>query len=393
MKLIHLIASMAIVACTAIAWFFLGSVLADRTRQSTSDMAAEVAGVWGPALVQKHPEAWFETPNAPGGRAMLPPSSSKITVDLKSEPKRRGLVWHRTYRVDFKAEYVFTNPTRIPQTVYVSFPLPDHSAGLNGFRFLLDGVSPAEQMPASSGGMTRAVVVPALGSVTLHTGYGTRGSDSFSYVFPDNRRVAGFDLVMKTDFGEINFPVGTGSPGERAGSGGGWELRWNYPDVLGAPSIGMDMPNLLNAGPVAARIAFFAPVSLLLFVVVMLLMATLKGVPLHPVHVFFVSAGFFAFHLLFAYLVDLVPLAPAFGIATVVSVVLVCGYLKAVGGRALFRIALPAQLGYLVLFSLSFFFDGLTGITLTVCSVLTLALLMALTAKVDWRAFEKARTA
>ncbi|RYD30167.1 MAG: hypothetical protein EOP87_17080 [Verrucomicrobiaceae bacterium] len=394
MKLIHLIASMAIVACTAIAWFFLGSVLADRTRQSSSDMAAEVAGVWGPALVQKHPEAWFETPNAPGGRAMLPPSSSKVSVDLKSEPKRRGLVWHRTYRVDFEAEYVFTNPTRIPQTVYVSFPLPDHSAGLNGFRFLLDGASrPEHPVPAASGEMARAVVVPALGSVALRTGYGTRGADSFRYLFPDNRRVAGFDLVMRTDFGEINFPVGTGSPGERARSGGGWKLRWNYPDVLGAPSVGMDMPKLLNAGPVAARIAFFAPVSLLLFVVVVLLMAALKGVPLHPVHVFFVSAGFFAFHLLFAYLVDLLPLATAFGIATVVSVMLVCGYLKAVGGRTLFRIALPAQLGYLVLFSLSFFFDGLTGITLTVCAVLTLALLMALTAKVDWRAFEKGRPA
>ena len=64
--------------------------------------------------------------------------------------------------------------------------------------------------------------------------------------------------------------------------------------------------------------------------------------------------------------------------------VLVCGYLKAVGGKALFKIALPAQLAYLVLFSASFFFDGLTGITLTVCSVATLALLMAITAKVDW---------
>jgi len=393
MKLIHIVLSVAIVACTAIAWFFLGSVLSERTRKSSSDMAAEVAGVWGPALVQKHPEAWFETPNAPGGRAMLPPSSSKITVDLKSEPKRRGLVWHRTYQVDFKAEYVFTNPTRIPQTVYVSFPLPDHSAGLDGFRFLLDGTSPTEQMPAASGEMARAVVVPALGSVALHTGYGTRGADSFGYRFPDNRRVAGFDLVMKTDFEEINFPVGTGSPGERAGSGDGWELRWHYPDVLGAPSIGMDMPKLLNAGPVAARIAFFAPVSLLLFVVVLLLISALKGLPLHPVHVFFISEGFFSFHLLFAYLVDLLPLAPSFGIATVVSVVLVCGYLKAVGGRTLFRIALPAQLGYLVLFSLSFFFDGLTGITLTVCAVLTLALLMALTAKVDWRAFEKSGSA
>jgi hypothetical protein len=52
----------------------------------------------------------------------------------------------------------------------------------------------------------------------------------------------------------------------------------------------------------------------------------------------------------------------------------------------LFKVALPAQLAYLVLFSASFFFDGLTGITLTVCGVATLALLMFLTARVDWKA-------
>jgi len=31
-----------------------------------------------------------------------------------------------------------------------------------------------------------------------------------------------------------------------------------------------------------------------------------------------------------------------------------------------------------------FFFDGLTGITITVGAIVTLALLMAFTAKVDW---------
>jgi hypothetical protein len=230
-------------------------------------------------------------------------------------------------------------------------------------------------------------VLPASGRVTLHAGYQTRGTGSWIYGFPDKRRIAGFLLRMRTDFMEINFPVGTGSPRDedRKNDGSGWDLVWNYPDVLAVPSIGMDMPKLLNAGPVATRIAFFAPVSLVFFVTVLLLVGGLKGVPLHPMHVFFVSAGFFAFHLLFAYLVDLLPIYPSFSIATVVSLVLVSGYLRVVGGNALFKVALPAQIAYLVLFSASFFFDGLTGITLTVCGVATLAWLMFLTAKVDWR--------
>ena len=148
-------------------------------------------------------------------------------------------------------------------------------------------------------------------------------------------------LKKRTDFVDISFPVSTSSPrdGDRHSDGGDCDLTWNYPDALAVPSIGMEMPKLLNAGPVAARIAFFAPVSLAFFVTVLLPIGGLKGLLLHPMHVFFVPAGFFAFHLQFA---------------------------------------------YLVFFSSSFFFDGLTGITLTVCSVATLALLMAITAKVDW---------
>jgi hypothetical protein len=38
----------------------------------------------------------------------------------------------------------------------------------------------------------------------------------------------------------------------------------------------------------------------------------------------------------------------------------------------------------MVLFSYSFFFDGLTGIAIAIGAVITLALLMAFTAKVDW---------
>lgn len=388
MKITHLIASLGIVGCTAIAWFILASAMAKRTQESSQTMSAEVAGVWNPTLEQKHPDAWYETSNAPGGKASLLPASSDVSVDLKFVPKQRGLFRHRTYDVAFKAEYVFTNPTRIPQTIYVSFPLPAGAEKLEGFDFRLgEGGDQGRTPPAGSGTVTRAMLVPASGSVQLSTAYQTRGTGSWTYSFPDKRRIAGFVLKMRTDFTEINFPVGTGSPkdGDRKTDGKGWDLVWNYPDVLAVPSIGMDMPNLLNAGPVAARIAFFAPVSLLFFVTVLLLVGGLKGVQLHPMHVFFVSAGFFAFHLLFAYLVDLVPIYLSFSIATVVSLALVCGYLRAVGGSKLFKVALPAQLAYLVLFSASFFFDGLTGITLTVCGISTLALLMILTAKVDWR--------
>ncbi|MCF7674471.1 MAG: DUF4424 domain-containing protein [Akkermansiaceae bacterium] len=388
MKISHLLAAIGIIVCTTVAWFVLGAALSYRTMQSSTNMNREVSGVWGPQLDQQHPEAWFETPNAPGGKASVLPSSSRINVNLDYSPKRRGLLWHRTYDLVFRSEYVFTNPTKIPQTLYINFPLPENTGGLKDFEFALGDQKPsAREIPGESGVVTRAILLPASGSVELHAGYKTRGTDTWRYLFPDNRRISGFHLAMVTNFEEINFPVGTGSPSERTLDDGSYTLAWDYPDMLAATAIGMDMPKRLNAGPIASRISFFAPVSLLLFITLILLIGGIKGIPLHPMHVFFIAAGFFAFHLLFAYLVDLLPLMTSFGIAAATSVLLVCGYLWMVGGNVLFKIALPAQIVYLVLFSASFFIDGLTGITLSVLGVLTLALLMLLTARIDWKVF------
>jgi inner membrane protein involved in colicin E2 resistance len=147
----------------------------------------------------------------------------------------------------------------------------------------------------------------------------------------------------------------------------------------------MDLPQRLNPGPLAARITFFAPVSLLFFMTVMVMLGVLRGHSLHPMHYFFLAAAFFSFHLLLAYLVDHMDVNGAFAIAAAVSVLLVVSYLRAVSGRGLaLAQAAGAQIVYLVLFSYAFFFEGFTGLTVTVGAVLTLFLLMQLTARIDW---------
>jgi hypothetical protein len=66
-------------------------------------------------------------------------------------------------------------------------------------------------------------------------------------------------------------------------------------------------------------------------------------------------------------------------------VTLVVSYLRVVAGTrfALVRAAL-AQLVFLVFFSYAFFFEGFTGLTVTVGAIVTLFILMQATARVDW---------
>jgi len=141
----------------------------------------------------------------------------------------------------------------------------------------------------------------------------------------------------------------------------------------------------LNPGPFAARVTFFAPVGLLFFLTVMVIMGATSGPSLHPMHYWFIAAAFFSFHLLLAYLVDHISVHFAFGVAAAVSLALVVSYLRLVTGmrHALLQ-AGGAQAVFLVLFSYAFFFEGFTGLTITVGAILTLFVLMQMTAHVPW---------
>lgn len=379
----RLFAILFIYVCTAFAWFILGGAINSRTTETSRSTSGAVTGAWGPAMAQQHPIAYYQNPGTRDGRAVIRPVESEVKINLGSEPKRKGLVWYRTYAVSFQGEYIFENPTPIPQTIFVQFALPSPAASYNQFSFVLNG-RPTTANVTGREPITEAVMLEPGAKATLAVAYKTRGLDRWEYSFGSESRIRNFLLRMTTNFTEIDFPSGTGSPSERARNAEGWNLAWAYPDEIGARNIGMNMPKVLNPGPTAARITFFSPVSLLFFFAVLIITCLLQRVNLHPMNFFFLGAGCFAFQLLFAYLVDLIPLGFAFGLSALVSLVLVSGYLLLAFGARFARVAAAAQFGYMILFSYSFFFDGLTGLTITLGAIATLAILMITTAKVNW---------
>jgi Inner membrane protein CreD len=344
MKITHLIAIGFIFAATSIAWVVLGAAMKHRTEEQTEKLGDRIADGWGPQLTQMHPVAWHAAPGAANGRRPLAMSTSDISVDLAFEPRKRGLTNHRTYLVDFKATYEVMNTTPVSQTVYVSFELPDRHTSYKNFSFVLGDGGESKRSPRD-GTLCEAVVLPSGKSTSLTVTYRARGVDEWRYAFNDNSRVSNYRMVMKTDFREYDFPDGTGSPSNDRDLGKGWEFT------------------------------FFS---------VLVLQGIERGKNLHPMNYFFLSAAFFAFHILLAYLVDVLPLYVSFGIAGLVSMVLVGGYIRVVSGGSFTIQALIAQGVYLILFSYTFFFPGMTGLAITIGSVATLAILMFRSARIDW---------
>lgn len=391
----------------SIAWMILGSTILVRSGQSSSELMSEVWGLWGPPMEQAPPRALYTetrdnvehvtTTDATGRPTTtdvtrqqeievdIPLERSDIDVHLALEQRQKGLLWFATYAVDFHAQYQFVNESPLERSIILRFPLASDHAVYDGFDVRDDAGEPVHATIARGVAEWRAIFHP--GEHRQYSiAYRSRGTERWGYqLTAGTGQVRAFRLSADTNFGGVDFPAGTLSPSLHQRVASGWHGEWRFSSLVASQPIGIAMPQKLNPGPLASKITFFAPVGLLFFFFVVAVLAAAQQRRMHPLNYFFFACAFFAFHLLFAYLVDQLAILPSFAIASLVSLMLVVSYARLfVGWRFAAREMATAQLLYLVLFSFTFFWTGFTGLAITIGAVLTLAVMMQVTGRVRW---------
>ena len=405
---LRLFAIAAVFAVTSIAWVILGGVMTSRSNAQTYDLRNKVSDLWGQRQSQRGPELSFEwtptkevvrTETVKGATAphtvtevvKLDPqkrdvsiAATRIDVDLHLDQRLKGLVWYSLYDVAFRGGWSYVHAEKEAGKLHVDFRFPDPQGMYDAFVFSVDGV-PQDLRP-KDGAVEVVVPVAPRQRVEIEVAYRSRGLDAWSYVPTTGvASLKDFRLAMTTDFADIDFPASTMSPSQRDRAGAGWKLLWRFEQVVTGHEIGMGMPTKVQPGQLAAALSFSAPISLGFFFILLMVLGRLRGLDLHPVNYVFLGAAFFSFHLLFAYSVDHLHLVPAFVLCSATSVGLVVSYLRlVVSPRFAFVEAASAQLVYLIGFSLAHFWEGFTGLAVTVLSIVTLFLLMQLTGRVRW---------
>jgi inner membrane protein involved in colicin E2 resistance len=387
-----------IFVCTSIAWMVLGTTIVSRSYSPlTDELKSRVSSNWGTAQEQAPPKATYkrESISFEGSEndpkqlsrthvAPLPLEATRVDVTLDLQHRQKGLLWYSTYTVMFEGDYDFTNVSGQDQDVTFQLSLPSKQAVYDDLLMSVDN----QPLTVANANNTAfgSIQVPAGKTVVLHASYRSQGLDTWRYNFGDGvSQIRNFTLNVHTDFRDVDFPENTLSPTTKRETAKGWDLNWNYTNLVSGYAIGMAMPQKLQPGPLAGQISFFAPVSLFFFFFLMFIITTLRGIDLHPMNYFFLAAAFFAFHLLLAYLVDHVSIHIAFVICSLVSISLVVSYLRLVVGLRFAALeAGLAQLIYLVLFSYAFFFQGFTGLAITIGSIVTLFVVMQATGRIRW---------
>jgi len=390
-----------IFVCTTIAWAILGATIFSRTYGASEQLQGHVASTWGTAQQQTPPTATYmvseptTSTTVENGKLIvhngtnyrhipLPLEASRIHVGINLDPRQKGLLWYSTYAVDFAGDYVFRNDSNETQNVCFRLKFPAQKAIYDGLQMKVnDDIVP---LSTDDQGTVARASVPAESQVRFHVAYRSQGLDSWKYQLADGiAQARDFQLVMNTNFYNIDFADDTLSPTSKTLIPGGWQLTWQYSNLVSGFQIGMTMPEKLQPGPLAGNISYAAPVSLFFFFFLMFIITTMRNIDLHPMNYFFLATAFFAFHLLLAYLVDHISIHAAMVISSVVSVALVVSYLRLVVGMRFAALeAGTAQLIYLVLFSYAFFWKGFTGLSITVIAIITLFVVMQATGRIRW---------
>jgi len=378
----HLPAIAAIFCGASLAWIILGYTLVSRTAESDSSQQDRLSAQWGSAQTQDAPQVSAQSVNGSRG-VPVPIRSSRIAVGLQLEQRRKGLLWYNLYDVRFVAHYTIRNDTNT-EHLAVRFTLPGAGGSYANVLYRIGGRR-IDNSTALDQGRVNFDLKPGQ-ETSIDAGYQSRGMESWSYRFRKGAEsITDFALTMTTDFTAIDFPPQALLPVTEEPSGKGWRLQWQYATLVTENGIGMVVPYPLQPGPLAQRITFWAPVALLFYLFVMLLITTMRNIDLHPINYFFLACAFFAFHLLFAYLVDRIAIEAAFIICSLVSISLTVTYLRLVAGWRFAAVESGlAQLVYLVLFSYALFNEGWSGLIITTGAIITLFVTMQLTGRIRW---------
>lgn len=231
-----------------LAWLILGGTLTKRNDTSSVRAQQRVTTLWGAPQNQEHPKIWYYSNLHKTNRIHLQPTSSKVDVQLDYEPKKKGLTWNRTYLANFSASYEITNPNKHDEVIYVTFDLPSEYSSYHNFTFKLGTPETSDVTPEvipDNGKIKQQINVSAGESVNLLVTYSCRGMDQWRYWFDSVDRIQDFKLTMQTNFPEIDFLDGSGSPTNRDydESADTWTLIWDYPNVINPQNISMDMPS------------------------------------------------------------------------------------------------------------------------------------------------------
>jgi hypothetical protein len=359
------------VIALAIGWSLFTSRLTDRGDHARA-ASSEVARIWGGPLMQPQPEVrWRRADAATVDLEWGDLSKSDISVDLDVEYRRRGITEYPGYDARVQGEYRFDNPSA--ESAFVAFtvglPVERSALMLRDLSLYVDGKEDAAHTEYVADRIAWRGQVAGHKKTTFTLAYRARGLERFGYRFVSGQKpeesarpVTAFKMQLKVKHlrGEVDFPVGSMAPTTVSDD----VYLWDVERLLTSFDIGLILPDRSDLSAAIGRLIHNAPWFYLMFAAALTLALSSVKKRARALHVAGLSAAYFLYFPLAAYLSAYLPWPFACGISLGgISAVTLLHVSRFVGARAAGRVGLVV-LFFLATPAVAYLMPAHTGLVL-----------------------------
>ncbi len=378
----------------------IGFRIDSRHSRSYSDNLKSVQEIWGGEIVQQLPsftfkeKGYIERENKKTGEMEevltdisknMGIADQKVSVIIKSNIRQKGLLKYPGFNLTFHGKYILKNLKSTNERLSFSFPLPQGAGNITDIKVKLQNLDYTGDSDFSDGVQWQGTLAKDQ-TAAIEVSYNAQGTETFDYAMGrEQAEIKNLDVEIVTDFIESDIPNGAMVP--TSSSGDRWQMKyfWKASNLVTGQNISLKFKISGNYGEIVAKLFYYSPIALFLFVGFLLVFCISKNINLHPMHYLFIITGFFIFYLLGSYLVSYMNIILAVFASLSVSTGIIAYYTILIGkGKDLIRIALYGALLFQWIFSVAFFIPEHTGFLITIASIIAFVFLMRTTASVDW---------
>jgi hypothetical protein len=378
----------------------IGFRIDQRHSRSYSANLKSVMEIWGGDITQQLPvltyneKVYVERENKKTGnidriltdvQRNMSIADQQITATIKSNIRQKGLLKYPGYNLSFSGKYKIENIRGSREKLFFNFPLPEGAGNITDIKVNLQNKDYTEDSDFSDG-VQWSGYLNKNESVVIDVTYNAQGTGTFYYAMGNEKsEIKNLQINLTADFKEINIPNGAMVPTSVAGDNNETKYTWKASNMVTGQNIALSFQITGNYGEIVSKLFYYSPIALFLFVGLLLVFCTAKGVSLHPMHYLFIITGFFIFYLLGSYMVSYMNIIAAVIISLAVSTGIILYYCRLTGkGKDLLMIAFYGTVLFQWIFSTAFFVPQHTGFLITIAVIAAFIFLVRSTAAIDW---------
>ncbi|HCL58121.1 MAG TPA: hypothetical protein DHW82_14095 [Spirochaetia bacterium] len=384
----------------SVASVVIGYRISSRHSESYSRSLKSVNEIWGGEIYQEAPFFGYLEKET---REILNPKTNKyetlivntypemgfesqdITIKADSSIRQKGFLKFPGFKLVFKAQFQLKNFKNIEKDFRFILKLPGNAGNLTGVNVLCDGKKYEEDSNFADGIEWNGKLKPQQMKI-FEIEYTAQGTSKIIYTLAQKSlEIKNFHAVLETDYADIRIPDKAMLPLTQDSMSGKSRIEWKAENLISGQNLALEFHIKENHGELAAKLFFYAPLSLILFIGLLILMSVGKEVELHIMHYLFFIIGFFIFYLLNSYLLTFLPVIGAIFTSLAVSSGIVIYYsILLKKGKELIQAVILSLALFQWLFSGAFFAEEYTGLFITLGSIGAFILLIKKTASVKW---------